>query len=45
MNGIITCIVGAKGGVGATTICVELIRVLRGQKACGLVDADFSGRR
>ena len=45
MNGTITCIVGAKGGTGATTICVELIRTLRQQKACGLVDADFSGRR
>jgi Flp pilus assembly CpaF family ATPase/MinD-like ATPase involved in chromosome partitioning or flagellar assembly len=45
MKGTITIVIGAKGGVGATTLCVELIRVLRETKACGLVDADFSGRR
>ncbi len=45
MKGTIAVVVGAKGGVGATTLCVELIRVLRETKACGLVDADFSGRR
>src|SRR5579884_3342261 len=45
MRGTIAVVVGAKGGVGATTLCVELIRVLRETKACGLVDADFSGRR
>jgi len=45
MRGTIAVVVGAKGGVGATTLCVELTRVLRQTKACGLVDADFSGRR
>src|SRR5665213_1491568 len=45
MKGTIAIVVGAKGGVGATTLCVELIRILREGKACGLVDADFSGRR
>ncbi|HEX3462891.1 MAG TPA: ATPase, T2SS/T4P/T4SS family [Candidatus Elarobacter sp.] len=45
MKGTIAVVIGAKGGVGATTLCVELIRVLRETKACGLVDADFSGRR
>ena len=45
MRGTIAVVVGAKGGVGSTTLCVELIRILREQKACGLVDADFSGRR
>ena len=45
MRGTIAVVVGAKGGVGATTLCVELIRVMRESKACGLVDADFSGRR
>jgi septum site-determining protein MinD len=45
VKGTIAVVVGAKGGVGATTLCVELIRVLRETKACGLVDADFSGRR
>ena len=45
MKGTITIVIGAKGGVGATTLCVELVRVLRETKACGLVDADFSGRR
>jgi pilus assembly protein CpaF len=45
MRGTIAVVVGAKGGVGATTLCVELIRVMRETKACGLVDADFSGRR
>jgi pilus assembly protein CpaF len=45
MRGTIAVVIGAKGGVGATTLCVELVRVLRETKACGLVDADFSGRR
>jgi pilus assembly protein CpaF len=45
MKGTIAVVVGAKGGVGATTLCVELTRILRESKACGLVDADFSGRR
>ncbi|MEA2690356.1 MAG: pilus assembly protein CpaE cpaF, tadA [Candidatus Eremiobacteraeota bacterium] len=45
MRGTIAVVVGAKGGVGATTLCVELIRIMRESKACGLVDADFSGRR
>ena len=45
MKGTIAIVVGAKGGVGASTLCVELIRILREGKACGLVDADFSGRR
>ena len=45
MKGTIAIVIGAKGGVGATTLCVELVRVLRETKACGLVDADFSGRR
>ncbi len=45
MKGTIAVVVGAKGGVGATTICVDLIRQLHTSKACGLVDADYSGRR
>jgi pilus assembly protein CpaF len=45
MKGAIAIVIGAKGGVGATTLCVELVRVMRETKACGLVDADFSGRR
>ena len=45
MKGTIAVVIGAKGGVGATTLCVELTRILRETKACGLVDADFSGRR
>jgi Flp pilus assembly CpaF family ATPase/MinD-like ATPase involved in chromosome partitioning or flagellar assembly len=45
MKGTIAIVIGAKGGVGATTLCVELVRVLRETKACGIVDADFSGRR
>jgi Flp pilus assembly CpaF family ATPase/cellulose biosynthesis protein BcsQ len=45
VRGTIAVVVGAKGGVGATTLCVEMIRALRESRACGLVDADFSGRR
>ncbi len=45
MKGTIAVVVGAKGGVGATTVCVDLVRQLHTTKRCGLVDADYSGRR
>ena len=37
--------VGAKGGAGTSTLCVELAKSLRGESNVTLVDADFSGRR
>ncbi len=39
-------ILGAKGGVGATTVAVDLARAAaHGGAACTIVDADLSGRR
>ena len=37
--------VGAKGGAGTSTLCVELAKTMRDQNNVTLVDADFSGRR
>ena len=37
--------INAKGGSGATTICAELARGLRGDRSVALVDGDLSGRR
>jgi pilus assembly protein CpaF len=37
--------VGAKGGAGTSTLCVELAKALRDDTNVTLVDADFSGRR
>jgi pilus assembly protein CpaF len=37
--------VNAKGGSGATTICAELTKVLRGDRKVVAVDGDLSGRR
>ena len=45
MNSSICVFVGAKGGVGATTLCRELVRVLREKSNVALVDADLNGRR
>ncbi|GAC1306766.1 MAG: hypothetical protein NVSMB19_19150 [Vulcanimicrobiaceae bacterium] len=39
-------VVGAKGGCGVTTLCVDVARaVRRARKAVTIVDADLSGRR
>ncbi len=39
-------VVGAKGGCGVTTLCVDIARaVRRARKAVTVVDADLSGRR
>ena len=45
MNSPVFVFVGAKGGVGTSTLCWELARGLSEKTACALVDADFSGRR
>ena len=37
--------IGAKGGAGTSTLCVELAKSLRDESNVTLVDADFSGRR
>ncbi|HET7812867.1 MAG TPA: ATPase, T2SS/T4P/T4SS family, partial [Candidatus Baltobacteraceae bacterium] len=37
--------VGAKGGAGTSTLCVELAKALREETNVTLVDADLSGRR
>lgn len=37
--------IGAKGGAGTTTLCVELAAAMREDSNVLLVDADFSGRR
>src|SRR6185437_251186 len=37
--------IGAKGGAGTSTLCVELAKAMRDDTNVTLVDADFSGRR
>jgi pilus assembly protein CpaF len=37
--------IGAKGGAGTSTLCVELAKAMRDETNVVLVDADFSGRR
>jgi len=37
--------ISAKGGSGASTICAELARAMRGDRNVALVDGDLSGRR
>jgi pilus assembly protein CpaF len=45
MASAITVVTAAKGGAGATTLCVELVRAMRETQRCAIVDADFSARR
>ena len=37
--------IGAKGGAGTSTLCVELAKAMRDEANVVLIDADFSGRR
>jgi Flp pilus assembly CpaF family ATPase/MinD-like ATPase involved in chromosome partitioning or flagellar assembly len=37
--------IGAKGGAGTTTVCLELAKAMREEANVTLVDADLSGRR
>ena len=37
--------IGAKGGVGVTTLCVELAKQLRAKANVTVIDADFTARR
>jgi pilus assembly protein CpaF len=37
--------IGAKGGVGTTTICRELARAMRDKHSVALIDADLTGSR
>jgi len=37
--------IGAKGGVGVTTLCVELAKLLRAKTGVTVIDADFTARR
>ena len=37
--------ISAKGGSGATTICAELAKCMRGKSPVAVVDGDLSGRR
>jgi pilus assembly protein CpaF len=41
----IALFIGAKGGVGTSTLCAELARAMREKKSISLVDADLTGRR
>ncbi len=41
----ISVFIGAKGGAGATTLCLELARAMREKHSVALVDADLSGNR
>ena len=46
MNANLYLVVGAKGGSGATTLCVDLAKAIRqAGKRAAIVDADLSGRR
>jgi MinD superfamily P-loop ATPase len=45
MSATIISFIGAKGGVGATTLCVELAKLMRARTNVTLIDADFSARR
>ena len=45
MNSTLFAFVNAKGGSGATTICAELAKALRGDRSVAVVDGDLSGRR
>ena len=45
MNSTLFALVNAKGGSGATTICVELAKALRGDRSVAVIDGDLSGRR
>ena len=41
----VSVFIGAKGGVGTTTLCRELALAMRPKGNVALVDADFAGRR
>jgi len=43
--GTVLAVVGGKGGVGATTIAIELAKALGRRGRIALVDGDFAGRR
>ncbi|HEY9180220.1 MAG TPA: ATPase, T2SS/T4P/T4SS family, partial [Candidatus Baltobacteraceae bacterium] len=45
MSSTFFAFVNAKGGSGATTICAELVKALRGDRSVAFVDGDLSGRR
>ena len=45
MSAPVFALIGAKGGSGATTICAELAKLIRGDRRVAVVDGDLSGRR
>jgi len=45
VSGATFAFINAKGGSGATTVCAELAKSLRADKAVAVVDGDLSGRR
>lgn len=45
MTAPVLVFVGAKGGTGASTVCTELAKSMRGEVDVALVDADVNGRR
>src|SRR5579884_3540602 len=45
MNAPFFAFIGAKGGAGTSTLCVELAKAMHDETNVVLVDADFSGRR
>jgi len=45
MSSPIICLINAKGGSGATTLCIELAKATRREGSVTIVDGDVSGRR
>ncbi len=45
MNAPFFAFVNAKGGSGSSTICAELVKLMRGNRKIAAVDGDLSGRR
>ncbi|HEY5339805.1 MAG TPA: division plane positioning ATPase MipZ, partial [Candidatus Aquilonibacter sp.] len=45
MNAPISVIIPTKGGVGSTTICVDVMKVIAKAHNVGLVDGDYAARR
>jgi pilus assembly protein CpaF len=45
MNGPFSVIIPTKGGVGSTTICVDVMKAIAKSHDVGLVDGDYAARR
>jgi pilus assembly protein CpaF len=45
MNAPVSVIIPTKGGVGSTTICVDVMKAMAKSHSVGLVDGDYAARR